>query len=329
MKLKIIQEKDDWNEFVKKNDGSFLQSFEWGDFQKKFQRKVWRFEITNEDNKKILEAQIIKEKSGYFSYFYIPYGPIFDRNAGSKEKKEAFALLLKEIKNIAKEEGAVFLRIEPIFSLPPLPKDCYSAPAARRIQPQKTIILDLKKSAEEILKNMHKTTRYNVRLAIRRGVKIKILDNYSDVFYRLLEKTKKRQSFVSHKEEHYKKLFSIKDSDFKIKMFLAEYEKMIISASIMIFFGKTATSLHSGSDYQYRALKPAELWHWESFLEAKNLGCERYDFWGVDEKKFPGVTSFKRGFGGKEIEYPPGIDIIYNPLAYRTYRILRTIKYLF
>ncbi len=59
------------------------------------------------------------------------------------------------------------------------------------------------------------------------------------------------------------------------------------------------------------------------------MGCKIYDFWGIDEKKFPGVTNFKRGFRGEEIEYPLGVDIVFNNIWYQIYRIMKIIKQIF
>lgn len=329
MEINFIDEnrKEIWNEFVIKNNGSFLQSFEWGEFQKQFFRKVWRIEI-NKNDKKILEAQVIKEKVLPFSFFYIPYGPVFNKDVSSEEKKDSFNCLLKNIEIIAKNERATFLRLEPIVSLPKSEIFNFTT-ALKRVQPQKTLILNLEKSEEEILNNINKKTRYNIRLARKKGVEIKILDDYSDIFYHLLGKTRERQGFSPYLEKHYKKIFKVGSDDFKIKMFLAEYQEKVIVASIIVFFGNRVISLHSGSDHKYRALKGADLLRWNIILYAKKMNYKIFDFWGIDEKKFPGVTSFKRGFGGEEIEYPLGIDIIFNNIWYQIYRIIRKIKRIF
>jgi len=66
--------------------------------------------------------------------------------------------------------------------------------------------------------------------------------------------------------------------------------------------------------------------HWNQMLYAKNkMYCENYDFWGIDEKKWPGVTRFKRSFGGKEITYPQGFDVVYNPFWYKAFKLARKI----
>lgn len=310
--------KEYWNDFLIKNKGSFLQSFEWGELQE----KVERLEISK-GGKKLLQAQIIKEKVPFFPYFYIPYGPVFSQNISLEEKKESFIAL---VETIAKKEKAVFLRLEPSVSLPET--DIFNSKTAlRRIQPKKTLILNLEKPEEEILESIHKKTKYNIKLAERKGVKVRVLDDYSNVFFNLLKKTRERQNFISYSEERYKKLFKINSKDFKVKMFLVEYQNKVIVASIIVFFGDRATSLHTGSDHEYRALKGPDLLRWEVIAYSKRLGYKVYDFWGIDDEKFPGVSNFKRGFGGMEIEYPVGIDIIFNNAQYQIYRVMRKIKH--
>ena len=67
------------------------------------------------------------------------------------------------------------------------------------------------------------------------------------------------------------------------------------------------------------------LLQWEQIKEAKKRGCIEYDFWGIDDKKWPGVTRFKKGFGGQEITYPGAFDLIFQPIWYRLYKIAKRI----
>ena len=67
------------------------------------------------------------------------------------------------------------------------------------------------------------------------------------------------------------------------------------------------------------------LLQWEQIKEAKKRGCIEYDFWGIDDKKWPGVTRFKRGFGGREINYPNAHDLVFQPIWYLIYKIARKI----
>jgi len=290
---------ENWNQFVIENKGSFLQSYEWAEFQKKCGKKAIRVKLDG------LQAVLIKEK---FS-FYIPYGPVV-------KNKKTLPLLFAQAK-----KDCAFLRIEPYTDL----GFDFKHFSARRSQPQKTLILDLKKSEQEILDEFQKTARYNIGLAQRKGIKVLITDKYNPEFYKLLNKTAQRNNFKPHSESHYKNLFDVKSKDFDVKMFLGEFEGKIIAAFILILFGNRATALHGSFDSEYKKLKPANLLTWERIKYAKAKGCEVFDFWGIDEKKWSGFTEFKKSFGGQEIEYPKAVNVVFNLLKYKANRILRKI----
>jgi lipid II:glycine glycyltransferase (peptidoglycan interpeptide bridge formation enzyme) len=111
------------------------------------------------------------------------------------------------------------------------------------------------------------------------------------------------------------------------ELFLACFKEKIIAANIVIFFGGKATYLHGASNYRYRKLMAPHLLQWSQIKEAKNKGCEIYDFWGIDEEKWPGLTRFKKGFGGEELQYSEGKDFVFSNFWYKTYKILRRILF--
>jgi lipid II:glycine glycyltransferase (peptidoglycan interpeptide bridge formation enzyme) len=147
-------------------------------------------------------------------------------------------------------------------------------------------------------------------------------------FWRLMRATTKRDKIRSHPKDYYLKQLSFfrGGSDFvETKLFLAEYQNRIVAANIIVFFGKTATYLHGASDYEYRHLMAPYLLQWEQIKEAKRHGYEIYDFWGIDEERWPGVTRFKLGFGGREIEYVGAWDYVFQPMWYRAYKMAKKL----
>ena len=324
--LKINEEieKKKWNEFIIENEGSFLQSFEWGEFQKSLGQKVWRV-MVQEEGKIKATIQIIKE---FFPlkgkcFFYVPFGPTFRKSLASKEKEEIIRFVLGETKRLAEKEGVIFLRIEP---LAPLPAGI-GLPASKRIQARQTLILDLKKEEEEIFQNFRKGTRYSIKFAQKNNVKFEYHEEYLPVFYRLLGKTAKRNKFSCFKEKHYKNLFDFSSNDFKVELWLAKYNEKVIVVNILVFFQKRCFYLHAGSDKELsRDYKASDFLQWQQIKEAKKRGYEKYNFWGIDEKKWPGVTFFKKGFGGEEFIYPEGRDVVFQNFWYRIYKLLRKIK---
>lgn len=325
MDLNFIKEDmaEEWDDFVIRNEGNFLQSFEWGNLQETILKKVFRLEVKSL-GQVLLQAQVIKEKILFKNYFYIPYGPVFGLRNSLEDNFQSLKLFLKEVKKLAKKEKAVFLRVEPIFPLPDFGEFNFQD-APKRIQPKKTLILNLEKSEGDLLKSFKKRTRYNIKLAEKRGVLVDIKDDYSDDFYKLLKKTKERQEFRSYPEEYYKELLKIKGERLAARLFLAKFEKRPVAATLTVSFGERITTLHSGFDYQYRELKAPYLLRWRIAQQAKKDGLEECDFWGINEEKWPGVTRLKKSFRGRELEYGSGKDIIFDDGWYRAYKVMRKI----
>jgi lipid II:glycine glycyltransferase (peptidoglycan interpeptide bridge formation enzyme) len=318
-------ERQSWNRFLFENNGSFLQSFEWGEFERSLGKNIWRIRL--EQGGKIFAQLLIIEETFPLkkkTCFYAPFGPTLNSELTAQEQQEVIGVILHQIKIIAKKQESVFLRIESSAEIV-FPKGTAIDAPEKRIQPQKTLILDLLQSEQEIFENFSSKTRYNIRLAEKKGVQIKFENQYKEEFYQLIKGTSKRDNFVPFKEEHYRKLFNISSDDFGVKLCLAEYEGKIIASYILILFNKTATGLHGANDWQYRALKPANLLQWERIKLVKSLGYEKFDFWGVDDKKWKGISDFKRGFGGKELVYPSTKDIVFQKGWYKLYNIARKI----
>ena len=324
MEAIFCSDENKWDKFIMENDGSFLQSFEWGKFQQKSGINVFRIRVV-ENNKTLIQAQLFKESFYFKNYFYIPYGPVFFSDSNNFQKKLAVDVLLNKIKELAIKENCIFLRAEPTISLGEISEYKVNIPI-RRIQPQKTLVIDLNQSEEDLLKEFSSTTRHNIGRARKSGVVVKELHEYSNDFYKLLGKTKDRQEFGVYSENHYKELFEIKGDALKCKLFLAEYDNKIINATIVLIFNNKAVTLHSGSDYNYRNVKGTNLLKWEIMSSLKKEGINELDMWGIDEKKWPSLTAFKKGFGGTEFEYPIGTDIIFQNFWYSLYKITRAIK---
>lgn len=324
MTLVEIKSKDQLNKFVSAQKYSqFLQSWEWGEFQKKFGYKVFRIGVEDDGNL-LGVATLIKKNIGLGkSYFYCPRGPVFDEIRISKFKfriEDVEELLFEEIKKIAKREKVIFLRYEPLDSNR---KSKIENRKSIDLQPAKTLMLDLRKNEEELLADMHQKTRYNIRLAEKKGVLIIEggLGDFDD-FWELMNATSNRDGFKIHPKEHYKKLI---ETEF-LKLYFAKYESKMICTGIFSFFGNTATYLHGASSNEHRNMMAPFLLQWELVRMAKRENKEYYDFYGIDDEKWPGVSRFKKGFGGFEMSYPGTYDIVFNGVCYNGYKALRKIR---
>ncbi len=351
-------------------------------------------------------AQIIKKPLPLgLNYFYLPRGPVINvipspaerRDVGIPSKKEGqnvkengiaavvpprlgvgmelprndiLNFLFNEIKLLAKQERAIFLRFEPAWpidsqidstgshhpdplgritppraggdelinagcaDIPPSPR--YSFGEAGRaggeklistgqIQPRRTLILDLVRSEEELLSAMKPKTRYNIKVAQKHCVKIDEGDEYFADFWRLLRQTADRDEFTAHGEDYYRKMLEALSPAGLLRLIAASYDGKVVAANLVVFFGDWCCYLHGASDYACRDKMAPQLLQWETILLAKSLGKKYYDFWGVDERRWPGVTRFKTGFAPETAftSYAGAFDLPLNKFWYWIYKLLK------
>ena len=332
MQIINIINKEQLNNFTEAQKHSqFLQAWQWGEFHKKVSGKVFRLGV-EDGGELVAVATIIKKilPMGKF-YFYCPRGLMVKLEVRGKKLAVA-ELLFNKIQELAKEEGAMFFRFDPTFKLPEIN---FIIQQTFDVQPSETLILNLTKPEAELLKNMHQKTRYNIRLAKKKGVKIiEIgLDRF-DEFWKLMCETSNRDSFRTHGIDYYKEMLKLDHpreffggaSKNFIKLFFAEYRKKVISAVVVSFFGDTATYMHGASSNEHREAMAPHLLQWHCIKLAKESGYKYYDFYGIDEKKWPGVTRFKKGFAGKTVKYPGTFDFIFDQNWYSIYKMVRKVR---
>lgn len=323
------------NEFLKKNtrDGGFLQSKDWSNFQIDLGRQVIR--IGDDDN---FNALILKyELPVVGSYFFVPRGPIVKITNSKLQIKNKY---LNDLVGEAKENNAGWVRIEPQreidlkFIKKALENKYQIIKSAKNHQPAQTLMIDLRKTEKDILKEMKSKTRYNIRISGKRGVKIfKSRElKYFEEFYRLSRKTAERDKIAIHPKGHYRKMLENIPEE-HLEFFYAEYQGEVIGAIMVTFFGGVATYLHGASSNKFRNVMANYGLQWAAIKEAKKRDCVKYDFGGVrinnDEKNsWAGITKFKLGFcpNNKPINFPGCWDIILNKKKYWLYKRLQFIK---
>ncbi|MDP3772587.1 MAG: peptidoglycan bridge formation glycyltransferase FemA/FemB family protein [bacterium] len=242
----------------------------------------------------------------------------------------ATANFFSAAEGVARVERALFLKVDPLVSItPPVRRWHFSY----SLQPQESIILDVHESEEELRAALHPKTRYNISLAARHGVVItpmqnKFLKDDSALFWTILRETAARDGFALHPRHYYDALAAVRDPSCGNEFFFARYQGKIIAAALMNVCQRTgtATYLHGGSRAEYRAVMAPHLLQWSMIMNAKMRGLRWYDFWGIDAERWPGVTRFKKGFGGVAIHYPSSFDVIYRPLPAWAYRVITRLR---
>jgi lipid II:glycine glycyltransferase (peptidoglycan interpeptide bridge formation enzyme) len=314
-----IEEKEGWEDFF--NDiehKSFLQSFNWGEFQKAMGNKIFRWGFFK-DSKKIAQVLICEIFAKRGNYFLIQHGPQI-----KEEKEKVMKVLLKEIKNLAKKEKAIFLKIAPLFEKKdenflkslgfrksPLHANAYES----------TIRLKIEAPEEELLKRARKTTRYLIRqFQKQKNIEIFEGENLKDVenFYSLSLKTAKYKSFVPFSFEFLKNQFLTFKKENKISILFAKYNQKIVGGIVLIFWSNICFYHQAAFDPEFRKIPVSYGLVFEAIKKAKKRGCKIFDFWGfVDPQKYPkhpwaGPSLFKQGFGGEVFEYCGTFDFPFS-----------------
>lgn len=321
MEISFLSDKDQWNSYIIANatsSGGFLQSWDWGEFQKSYGRRVFRFG-TLKNNEIVNGWQVIEMKFPLgLRCWYVP-------------RPVQFPIFLKNFVELARKERTVFIRVDGGWeSL----KNFGFGKVNISVQPQEELAVDITKPQEGLLAEMKQKTRYNIRVAEKLGVRIKnkelsIREEFEE-FYRLILATSKRQGIRPHPKEYYKKMIEVLGREKCGKMYFAEYHNKIIAGILVVFFGKVATYLHGGSDEEYKNVMATYLLHWKAMCEAKDKGFKQYNFGGVSstKKSWEGITKFKTGFSPKTgfARYRGVWDLPVKKFLYRGYMLIKNFS---
>lgn len=312
MEMRIIQSRDEWESFVSQaQEKSFLHSWEWGEFALLMGEKIWRYGFY--DAGALCAVALVEKKSAKRGTFLlIPHGPLLCSGAQTKLKHEVLRVLLKELRDVAKEEGASFVRVNPIWNRNDenirIFKDLGFRDAPLQMHPEASWRLNIAPLEEVLMAGMRKTTRYLIRHA-QNNPDISVAQSASEkdveTFSALHKEVSKRQRFVPFSTEYLKKEFAAFSRNDAVRIVWGMYKEKIVAGAFVIFKGDTAFYHHAISLPEFAKLSVPYLVQWEAIKEAKRRNCSAYDFWGfVDpilQPRHPwaGPTLFKMGFGGK------------------------------
>lgn len=317
----------DWNQFLSTQPNPHvLQTGEWGELKSAFGWEPIRI-VNGEEGVQILFRKIPLG----FTIGYIP------KAAGSVLTSASSQDLWREVDAVCKRHRAVFLKLEPDLwqdskSVNSSTMNYQLRSSTHNIQPPRTIVIDIKGSEEEILARMKQKTRYNIRLAEKKGVTVRPWDDIES-FHKMMLITGGRDGFGVHAREYYQRAYELLHPKEKGELLLAEYAGKPLAALFVARSGNRAYYLYGASTDEERNRMPTYLLQWEAMKWAKACGCEEYDLWGVpdeDENTLEanfekqhdglwGVYRFKRGFGGEVKRAMQAMDRIYNPPLYWAY----------
>lgn len=308
----------DWNRFLANHPNAhLLQTGEWGELKRGFGWKAVRVISEN------VGVQILFRRLPLgFTIGYIP-------------KANVASSLWSEIDSVCKQNRAIFLKLEPdSWADSPLPAGdgLGVRESPHNIQPPRTILVNIKDNEDAILARMKQKTRYNIRLAEKKGVVVRAWDDL-EAFHKMMLLTSGRDGFGVHSLEYYKRAYELLHPKNMCEILVAEYEGKPLAALFVARYGHRAYYLYGASTDEERNRMPTYLLQWEAMKWAKARGCEEYDLWGVpdeDEATLEvnfetrrdglwGVYRFKRGFGGELKRAVQAMDRVYNPPLYKLY----------
>jgi lipid II:glycine glycyltransferase (peptidoglycan interpeptide bridge formation enzyme) len=324
--IKIAKDESKWENAVDQfNENSIFLSWNWSEFEKNQGEHFWRYAVYNEADEIVglLPIKLVQALRG--RYLHLRHAPALDWG-----NQELVAAVNEFLMKFTKKNNAFFFRISPLIgdneSNRELLKNYGFKPAtAHMVDAEKTLVIDLTKSEDELLSYMRKNTRYNIRKSKREGISVKNVGDLSlfNEFVDIYRDTVKRQGWVAYSTDYIKAEYEMFAKDDMSRMFVAYYKGNPIAASIFLFYKNEVVYHHSGSYTKYRDLPSSYAIQWAIIKYAKEQGFKKYNLWGVcekDDKDHPwyGLSLFKYGFGGDVRDMVHARDYIVLPLAYAT-----------
>ncbi|MBK6645671.1 MAG: peptidoglycan bridge formation glycyltransferase FemA/FemB family protein [Anaerolineales bacterium] len=352
---------DSWNQIISNlPDPHFLQSYEWGQVKAKYgwsaYYAVWtedgKFQVTSDLQTitnyqlPITASALILKRTAFrrFSIFYAPKGPLMDWTNESLRKR-----VLDDLQSFAKKQGAIFLKLDPDVVLGrgvPASVDEVTENSGQavmsdlrrrgwvessdQIQFRNTVMVDLSSSEEDILMRMKQKTRYNVRLAEKKGVTVRV-GKLTDLpmLYKMYAETSVRDGFVIRDEEYYMtvwKLFmsaAISSQPLAVPL-IAEVDGEAVAAIFLFMFAGRGYYVYGMSRNAHREKMPTYLLQWAAMKHAMAHGCLTYDLWGApdvfdESDSMWGVYRFKEGLGGEVVRTLGAYDFAPSKFWYSMY----------
>jgi len=344
--LQQVSDLNHWNEIIKILPGAhLLQTREWYLIKAPIGWSplpyIWEDENGNcQAACLILKRQIIiLPRIMHASILYAPKGPLLDWSDPSLVER-----ILIDLKKIARAEKSLFIKIDPdVIYGTGVPGTIDESTnnqgidfqnaliqsgwhfSENQIQFRNSVIIDLKKTDDQILGRMKQKTRYNIRLAEKKGVVIRSGNlNDSAMLYKMYAETSLRNGFTIRERQYYERVWEILFEAGMLEFLVAYYNEKPIAALILFHFSKRAYYFYGMSSDIHREIMPTYLLQWEAIKTAQKLGCEIYDLWGApdvfnDRDPMWGVYRFKEGLGGEVIRTIGAWDYPVKPFTYNLY----------
>jgi len=346
LELQSISDVNGWNQQIEHLPGAHaLQTREWGQVKSEFGWKPYALTWST-NPAQVTAAALVLQRSISITRFamrlsvmYCPRGPLLDWSDAPLARQ-----VLDDLQDFARQKGAIFLKIDPDLPLGygvPDEPDSDDNPAGLKIQEiltkrgwlfseeqiqfRNTVAVDLTADEDALLMRMKSKTRYNLRLAERRGVTVRVggIEDI-DLLYQMYAHTALRDDFLIRSKAYYETVWRTFFNAGLAEPLIAEVDCQPVGAVVIFRFGGRAWYIHGMSLDEHREKMFNYRLQWEAMLRAKSAGCHTYDMWGApdtfaEDDPLWGVYRFKDGFGGRVIRTLGAWDAPVRPLLYRLY----------
>lgn len=303
-----------------------MQSFEWGEFRESLGTKLKRYGLF--ENKNLKTAfQLTFHKIPLTKYFvgYLPKGPFPDKN------------LAEALTKIGQENRCAFIKIEPDVKVSSSKSQVSSIfrNSPKPLFTKFNFVLDLEKSEDELLKNMHPKTRYNIKVAQKHEVKIEERTDSEafEIYLKLYFETTKRQGYHGHNKDYHRKVWQTLRDAGMARLLIAYYQLSTtnyqpLTAWMLFNFKKTLYYPYGGSSKTHPEVMANNLVAWEAIKLGKKLGLKEFDMWGAlgpdanSSDPWYGFHKFKQGYGGDLVEYLGTYDLVFNWPVYILFNLV-------
>lgn len=313
-----------YNKFLKDNNASAMQDLRWGNVKSNWIQEAIYLE---ENGNMIATMTILLNKVPVFNSYmmYASRGPVCDVTNIELVKK-----LVKEADSIATKYNAFVLKFDPELKSNHSIKEMYTKNGFKVldnhnvIQPRHNMVLQIEnKTEDELLKQFSEKTRYNIKLATKKGVQVRYSRDKEDlkIFYDLYKTTTIRDKIGCRPYEYFERMLDSYDEN-EIRVYIASHENDNLSSAIALNYGGKMFYIYGASSNEKRNLMPNYLMQWEMIKWGLENKCNNYDFGGVFEfTNENGLYKFKSGFCKQEgvTEYIGEIDKVYKPIIYYGY----------
>lgn len=330
--IKNIESKKEWEDFLKMHEeANFLQSWYWGEFHKDLGKQIYRTGFYKKDTLVGVMLSVI-ENARRGKYMTVAGGPIIDW-----KDTAVVRATFEQMHVLAKETDCVFVRVRPQLLEDTFSQNIFKkhnfVNARMHLTAELTSRLSIEKTEEELLAQMRKATRYEIKKAMKEGIRIETSTDPKEVkeFYDIQIETAKRQHFVPFSYDFFLKQFSVFFAAKKAILYKAYFEETLLAQAFIIFYGKEAVYHYGTGTDAGRKHPGAYLIQWEALKEAKKRGMHWYNFWGIapldnPKHRFYGVSVFKRGFAGEDTQYLHAQDLVINKPKYIINYLIESLR---